>query len=214
MTSSTGRSAASLPPLPADGLRVIAFGRSAKLAEHCIQPVLAEVTEGETFDRRTVRAGVPRGQPLHPRRSRDRDPHHRGPGAAHRRLQDGPVPLDRRITDLRGFARLGEEGVDLFLTAPPTPTSPASPPPGTHPGHRAGVPHHPAAGDRVQLRRPRPPHPAGPRRRSRPGRKVAFIGRSMVRKMGLATDLGYLRVPDGLVVDAKTTDRLRRTRSP
>src|SRR4051795_1905717 len=25
-------------------------------------------------------------------------------------------PLDRRITDLRGFARLGEEGVDLFLT--------------------------------------------------------------------------------------------------
>src|SRR3712207_4921741 len=25
-------------------------------------------------------------------------------------------PLDNRITDLRGFARLGEEGVDLFLT--------------------------------------------------------------------------------------------------
>ena len=25
-------------------------------------------------------------------------------------------PLDGRITDLRGFARLGEQGVDLFLT--------------------------------------------------------------------------------------------------
>src|SRR5690606_41293502 len=25
-------------------------------------------------------------------------------------------PLDDRITDLRGFARLGEEGVDLFMT--------------------------------------------------------------------------------------------------
>ena len=24
-------------------------------------------------------------------------------------------PLDRRVTDLRAFARLGEEGVDLFL---------------------------------------------------------------------------------------------------
>ena len=26
------------------------------------------------------------------------------------------LPLDGRITDLRAFARLGEEGVDLFLT--------------------------------------------------------------------------------------------------
>lgn len=25
------------------------------------------------------------------------------------------LPLDKRITDLRGFARMGEEGVDLFL---------------------------------------------------------------------------------------------------
>ena len=29
------------------------------------------------------------------------------------------------------------------------------------------------------------------------GRKVAFVGRSMVRNMGIARDLGYLTVPDG-----------------
>jgi len=35
------------------------------------------------------------------------------------------------------------------------------------------------------------------------GRKVAYVGRSMVRNMGIARDLGYLNVPPGLLVDAK-----------
>jgi ribonuclease J len=42
------------------------------------------------------------------------------------------------------------------------------------------------------------------------GRKVAFVGRSMVRNMGIARELGYLTIPDGLVVkDLKALDRLR-----
>ena len=42
------------------------------------------------------------------------------------------------------------------------------------------------------------------------GRKVAFVGRSMVRNMGIARELGYLNIPDGLVVkDLKALDRLR-----
>ena len=39
-------------------------------------------------------------------------------------------------------------------------------------------------------------------------RKVAFVGRSMVRNMGLARDLGYLDVPAGLLVDVKALDDL------
>ena len=35
------------------------------------------------------------------------------------------------------------------------------------------------------------------------GRKVAYVGRSMVRNMGIARDLGYLEVPPGLLVDAE-----------
>jgi ribonuclease J len=42
----------------------------------------------------------------------------------------------------------------------------------------------------------------------RHNRKVAFVGRSMVRNMGIAKDLGYLDIPDGLIVDMKTLEKL------
>jgi ribonuclease J len=35
------------------------------------------------------------------------------------------------------------------------------------------------------------------------GRRVAFMGRSMVRNMTIAADLGYLKVPAGVLIDAK-----------
>ena len=51
----------------------------------------------------------------------------------------------------------------------PTPRCPASRPPrGAHAGDRAGVPHLPRPGHRLQLRQPRAPHPAGAGRRPRP----------------------------------------------
>src|SRR4029079_5065538 len=40
------------------------------------------------------------------------------------------------------------------------------------------------------------------------GRKVAFVGRSMVRNMGIARDLGYLTIPKGLVVSTKELEKL------
>jgi ribonuclease J len=40
------------------------------------------------------------------------------------------------------------------------------------------------------------------------GRKVALVGRSMVRNMAVAIDLGYLTAPDGVIVDLKAVDDL------
>ena len=36
-----------------------------------------------------------------------------------------------------------------------------------------------------------------------------MVGRSMVRNMGIAAELGYLHVPDGVLVDVKRLDDLR-----
>jgi ribonuclease J len=39
-------------------------------------------------------------------------------------------------------------------------------------------------------------------------RKVAFVGRSMVRNMGVARELGYLLVPGGLLVDPREAEEM------
>ncbi|MBO9520282.1 MAG: ribonuclease J [Nocardioidaceae bacterium] len=115
------------------------------------------------------------------------------------------LPLDSRITDLRAFARLGEEGVDLFL-----PDSTNAEVPGFTTAERDIAP----VLDRVfyqssqrlivacfasHVHRVQQVMDAA----AEHGRKVAFVGRSMVRNMGIAKDLGYLDVPPGLLVDAK-----------
>jgi ribonuclease J len=119
-------------------------------------------------------------------------------------------PLDRRITDLRGFARLGEEGVDLFLT-----DSTNAEVPGFTMSEGDLVP----AIEKVFRTAPRrvivSSFASHVHRIQQVldqahahGRKVAFVGRSMVRNMGIARDLGYLIVPDGLVVDMKVLEKL------
>ena len=118
------------------------------------------------------------------------------------------LPLDGRITDLRTFARLGEEGVDLFLV-----DSTNADVPGFTPSEREIMP----ALNRVI---------ASTKRRvivasfsshvhrvqqvidtaAIHNRKVAFIGRSMIRNMMIAQDMGYLSVPSGILFDARELD--------
>ena len=113
------------------------------------------------------------------------------------------LPLDGRVTDLRSFARLGEAGVDLFLT-----DSTNADVPGFTVSERNIVP----AIDNVfatsskriivasfasHIHRVQAVLDAAEKH----GRKVAYVGRSMVRNMQIARELGYLQVPDGVVVD-------------
>jgi ribonuclease J len=198
------------PDIPLIGSRLTLALVEAKLQEHRIKPYTLEVAEGRRErlgpfdcefvavnhsipDALAVAIRTPAGLVLH---TGD--------------FKMDQLPLDGRVTDLRAFARFGEEGVDLFLT-----DSTNAEVPGFTTPERDIAP----AIDRVF---------AQARRRIivasfashvhriqqvldaavAHGRKVAFVGRSMVRNMGIARDLGYLRVRAGLVVEVSALDDL------
>lgn len=115
------------------------------------------------------------------------------------------LPLDGRLTDLRAFARLGEEGVDLFLV-----DSTNADVPGFTPLERAIGP----VLDQVIGKAPRRVIVASFSSHvhrvqqvldaaAAHGRRVALLGRSMLRNMTIAEDLGYLHVPEGVLIDYK-----------
>ncbi|WP_022886983.1 ribonuclease J [Glaciibacter superstes] len=115
------------------------------------------------------------------------------------------LPLDDRLTDLRDFARLGEEGIDLFLV-----DSTNADVPGFTPTERSIGP----VLDDVIARAPRRVIVASFSSHVHRvqqvldaahanGRRVALLGRSMVRNMTIAAELGYLKVPENVLVDFK-----------
>jgi ribonuclease J len=120
------------------------------------------------------------------------------------------LPLDGRLTDMAGFARLGEEGVDLLMS-----DSTNAEVPGVVTSERDIAPVlddiFDGAAQRIivacfasHVHRVQQVLDAAAAHR----RKVAFVGRSMVRNMGVARDLGYLRVPGGLLVDLRDAEEL------
>ncbi len=119
-------------------------------------------------------------------------------------------PLDDRITDLRGFARLGEEGVDLFLVdstnaeVPGFTTSERDLTPAIETVFRTAPRRVIVSSFASHVHRIQQVLDAAHEH----GRKVAFVGRSMVRNMGIARDLGYLNIPKGLVVELKELEKL------
>src|SRR5262245_18077650 len=107
------------------------------------------------------------------------------------------LPLDRRITDLRAFARLGEEGVDLFLTdstnaeVPGFTTTERAIGPVLQSVFRSSKRRIIVACFASHVHRVQQVMDTAVSQ----GRKVAYVGRSMVRNMQVARDLGYLNVP-------------------
>jgi len=115
------------------------------------------------------------------------------------------LPLDGRITDLRAFARLGEEGVDLFL-----PDSTNADVPGFTALERDIGPVLESVIAKAKRRVIVASFSSHVHRvqqvldaAAANGRQVALVGRSMVRNIGIAAELGYLKVPDGVLVELK-----------
>ncbi len=123
------------------------------------------------------------------------------------------LPLDGRLTDLGGFARLGAQGVDLLLA-----DSTNAEVPGIVTSERDIGPVlsevFAGAEQRIivscfasHVHRVQQVMDAA----AEHGRKVALVGRSMVRNMGVARDLGYLKVPSvhgGLLVDLREAEEM------
>ena len=113
------------------------------------------------------------------------------------------LPLDGRLTDLAGFSRLGDEGVDLFLV-----DSTNADVPGFVTAEREIGPVIESVFHRSPSRiivacfashvhRVQQVFDAA----AKHGRRVCLVGRSMVRNMGIAVELGFLNVPEGLLVE-------------
>ncbi|MFE9693193.1 ribonuclease J [Micromonospora sp. NPDC005806] len=112
------------------------------------------------------------------------------------------LPLDGRITDLAGFARLGAEGVDLLLSDSTNAEIPGFVTPEREIGPVLDSIFQKARGRIIVASFASHVHRVQQVFDSaiEHGRKVALIGRSMVRNMGIARDLGLLNIPPGLVV--------------
>ncbi len=190
------------PDIPLVGSKFTLALVEAKLAERRITPYTLTVAEGQTEnlgafsceffavnhsipDALAVAIRTPAGVVLH---TGD--------------FKMDQLPLDGRVTDLAGFARLGGEGIDLLMS-----DSTNAEIPGFVISEREIRPvideiFRNARGRIIvasfasHVHRVQQVLDAAAEHR----RKVAFIGRSMVRNMGIARDLGLLRILAGVVV--------------
>ncbi|MDN5564832.1 MULTISPECIES: ribonuclease J [Luteococcus] len=121
------------------------------------------------------------------------------------------LPLDGRITDLRGFARLGEEGVDLFMA-----DSTNAEVPGFTTPEKDLVPALERVFERAENKLIVACFASHVHRVQqvldlavKHDRKVVYVGRSMVRNMSVARDLGFLKVPGDTLIELKDIDNYR-----
>ena len=196
--------------IPLVGSRLTLALVRSKLSEHRVDPIAVEVVEGERTsfgpfeceffavnhsipDALAVAIRTEAGVVLH---TGD--------------FKMDQLPLDGRLTDLAGFARLGTEGVDLLMA-----DSTNAEVPGVVTSERdiAPVLDEIFANTKQRIivacfashvHRVQQVLDVAVKHR----RKVAFVGRSMVRNMGVARDLGYLRVPGGLLVDLREAEEM------
>ncbi|TXI36108.1 MAG: ribonuclease J [Mycobacterium sp.] len=190
--------------IPVVGSRFTLALVAEKCREHRIKPNLVQVAEGQRSTHGVfeceyfaVNHSIPDALAI---------AIHTGAGTV---LHTGDIkldqlPMDGRPTDLPGMSRLGDAGVDLFLCDSTNAEIPGVGPseseigPTLHrlirgaEGRRVIVACFASNVDRVQ---------SIVDAAVALGRRVSFVGRSMVRNMAIARDLGFLQVSDANVVD-------------
>ena len=198
------------PDIPLVGSRLTLAFLEAKLREHRIRPTTLAVAEGQReslgpFDCEfvAVNHSIPDALAVHVRTPAGTVLHTGD-------FKMDQLPLDGRITDLRAFARLGEEGVDLFMT-----DSTNAEVPGFTVAEREIGPTLDSIFARARQKIVVASFSSHVHRvqqvldaAAAHGRRVAFVGRSMVRNMSIASEMGYLDIPPDTVIDVKRIDGL------
>ncbi|MGO1537791.1 MAG: ribonuclease J [Leucobacter sp.] len=183
---------------------------TAKLKEHRIKPVTKMVTEGDRittgpFDLEfiAVNHSIPDALAVAIRTEA-------GMVIGTGDFKMDQLPLDGRITDLRAFARLGEEGVDLFMTDSTNAEVPGFTPLEKNIGPVLEEVIEKSRGKVVVASFSSHVHRVQQvlEAAHKSGRRVVLLGRSMVRNMKIAADLGYLNVPEGVLVDLKKSGEI------
>lgn len=180
----------------------------AKLREHHLTPVTTEVTAGEhvtigefDIDFINVSHSIPDAMALH-MTTKAGTLIHTGD------FKMDQLPLDGRITDLNSMARFGDAGVDLLLVDSTNAEVPGFVTPERNIGPTLESIFDRAPGRLIvscfasNVHRVQQIVDAAVSH----GRKVAFFGRSMVRTMNLARDLGYLKIPGGTLIASDHMD--------
>ncbi|MFP7695952.1 ribonuclease J [Trueperella sp. LYQ143] len=182
----------------------------AKLAEHGITPYSLVVEEGDTerignFDCEfiAVNHSIPDALAVVIRCSAGTVLHTGD-------FKMDQLPLDGRITDLRAFARVGDEGLDLFMCDSTNAEVPGFVASEVQIGPVIRDVFAQSRGKIVvasfasHVHRVQQVLDAA----AEFNRKVCFVGRSMVRNMTIAAELGYLTIPEGILVDLKNSDAI------
>ncbi|MCW2939470.1 MAG: beta-lactamase domain protein [Actinomycetia bacterium] len=196
--------------IPLIGSRLTLALIEAKLVEHRIKPVVRKVVEGDRqsygpFDCEflAVNHSIPDALAV-----AIRTPAGLVLGTGDFKMDQ--LPMDGRLTDLAGFARLGAEGIDLLMSdstnaeVPGFVTSERNIGPVIDDVFRTAKERIIVACFASHIHRVQQALDAAVAN----GRKVCFVGRSMVRNMGVAGDLGYLRVPDGVLVEQRDLESI------
>jgi ribonuclease J len=191
------------PDIPLVGSKFTLALVAEKCREHRIKPVFEEVAEGQSSihgvfecEYFAVNHSIPGCLAI---------AIHTGAGTV---LHTGDIKLDQsppdgRPTDLPGMSRLGDSGVDLFLCDSTNSEIPGVGPseseigPNMHRLIRGAEGRVIVACFASNVGRVQQIIDASVAL----GRKVSFVGRSMVRNMGIAKELGYLTVDDDDVID-------------
>ena len=204
----------SRPDIPLIGSRLTLSLVAAKLEQHRLRPELRYVREGDRitvgdWDLQfyAVSHSIPDALAVALRTS--------GGTILHTGdFKMDQTPLDGRLTDLPGFSRLGDEGVDLLLADSTNAEVPGFIPSEREVGKVVADVITRAAGRIIvacfasHVHRVQQVLNAAVECE----RHVTLVGRSMIRNMQIARELGLLKVPDGVLVDLNDAEALPSNR--